>query len=205
MNEFEKLCKHIDNELHKIEEKGLNQGNLETAYKLVDMYKDMAKAEYYKLLIEDMDEGMEEYSGEYSGARGGQGGNRGNSNGGGRRGGGRGGYSGAYSGAGMEGMSGNRGEYGMESSYARGGRRQRRDSMGRYAGNYSGAYDGYQQAKDEYRMSKSGACKSNVLEMLGQYMEEIEEELTELSRNADCQEERQEIMKHLEKMRNMMS
>ena len=54
-------------------------------------------------------------------------------------------------------------------------------------------------------MSKSGACKSNVLDMLGQYMSEIEDELQEMSRNADCQEERQEIMKHLDKMRSMMA
>ena len=25
MNEFDKLCKHIDNELHKIEDKGLGE------------------------------------------------------------------------------------------------------------------------------------------------------------------------------------
>lgn len=207
MNEFEKLCKHIDNELHKIEEKGLNQGNLETAYKLVDMYKDMAKAEYYKMMVGGGMEEMGGFAGEYSGGySGGNGGGGGYSNGmSGRRGGGRGGYSGAYSGAGMGGMAGGRGEYDMESSYARRGGRQRRDSMGRYAGNYSGAYEGYQQAKDEYRMSKSGECKSNVLEMLGQYMEEIKEELSEMSRNADCQEERQEIMKYLDKMRNMIN
>lgn len=181
MNEFEKLCKHIDNELHKIEEKGLNQGNLETAYKLVDMYKDMAKAAYYKMLTEDGMGDMGGYAGAYNG-----------------------GYSGASTPPHMRGMM-DRGEYGMESSYARRGGRRSRDSMGRYTSNYSGAYDGYQRAKDEYRMSKSGACKSNVLDMLGQYMSEIEDELQEMSRNADCQEERQEIMKHLDKMRGMIN
>lgn len=182
MNEFDKLCKHIDNELHKIEEKGLNQGNLETAYKLVDMYKDMAKAAYYKMLTEDGIGDMGGYAGAYNG-----------------------GYSGASTPLHMRGMMTDREEYGMESSYARRGGRRSRDSMGRYTSNYSGAYDGYQRAKDEYRMSKSGACKSNVLDMLGQYMSEIEDELQEMSRNADCQEERQEIMKHLDKMRSMMA
>lgn len=188
MNEFDKLCKHIDNELHKIEEKGLNQGNLETAYKLIDMYKDMAKAEYYKMMTEqamgDMG-GMGGYAGMYSGY--------GN------------GYSGTSTPPHTRGMMPDREEYGMESSYSRRGGRRSRDSMGRYTSNYSGAYDSYQRAKDEYRMSKSGACKSNVLDMLGQYMDEIEGELQEMSRNADCQEERQEIMKHLDKMRGMLN
>ena len=179
MNEFEKLCQHIDNELHKIEEKGLNQSNLETAYKLIDMYKDMAEAEYYKMMA---DGGMDEM----------------------------GGYAGNYSGYGsssrpaLHNMMQDRGEYGMESSYARRGHRQSRDSMGRYKSNYSGAYDEYQRAKEQYRMNKSGACKSDVLDMLGQYMTEIEDDLKDMSRNADCQEERQEIMKHLDKMRNML-
>lgn len=184
MNEFEKLCKHIDNELHKIEDKGLNQGNIETAYKLIDMYKDMAEAEYYKAMSEGMMGDMGGYAGMYSG------------------------YGMGYSGAStprMRGMMPDNGEYNMESSYARRGGRRNRDSIGRYTGNYSGAYDGYQRAKENYRMDKSGACKSNVLDMLSQYMGEIEDELQEMSRNADCQEERQEIMKHLEKMRNMIS
>lgn len=179
MNEFEKLCQHIDNELHKIEDKGLNQSNLETAYKLIDMYKDMAEASYYKMMAEDPMDSM--------------GGHAGYGNG----------YSGANMPPHMRGMM-DRGEYGMESSYARRGRRGR-DSMGRYTSGYSGAYDGYQRAKESYRMDKSGACKSNVLDMLSQYMDEIEDELREMSRNADCTEERQEIMKHLEKMRNMMA
>lgn len=175
MNEFDKLCKHIDSELHKIEDKGLTPSNLDTAYKLVDMYKDMIKAEYYKMLTDNAKDG-------YSGA-----------------------YSGAYNPNYMPGMMPDRGEYGLESSYARRGRRQARDSMGRYTGGYSGAYDEYQRAKDEYRMNKSGACKSDVLDMLNQYMGEIEDNLAEMSRNADCTEERQEIMKHLDKMRSMLA
>ena len=36
-----KLMQNIREELDKIAEKGLNTGNLETAYKLIDMLKDM--------------------------------------------------------------------------------------------------------------------------------------------------------------------
>lgn len=42
---MEKLMQHICDELDKIAEKGLNQSNLETAYKLVDMYKDLKEVE----------------------------------------------------------------------------------------------------------------------------------------------------------------
>ena len=179
MNDFEKLCSHIDTELHKIEDKGLNQGNLDTAYKLIDMYKDMVKARYYKLLSEDMEEGMGGYNM---------------------------GHSGAYPRyVEPHRMVADRVGYAEESSYAR-GRGRKRDSMGRYMSRYSGAgYDEYQAAKNEYRHNKSSECKSNVIDMLEQYMGDIEEELTQMSRDADCQEERQTILKYLDKMRNMVT
>ena len=43
-----KLTQNIKDELDKIAEKGLNTGNLETAYKLIDMLKDMENVEYWK-------------------------------------------------------------------------------------------------------------------------------------------------------------
>ena len=56
-----KLMQNIKDELDKIAEKGLNTGNLETAYKLIDMLKDMEnveywkhKTEYYNAALEDM-------------------------------------------------------------------------------------------------------------------------------------------------------
>lgn len=53
---LEVICEEID----KIAEKGLTTGNLETAYKLIDMYKDLKTVE-----------GMEDYTDEeYSRARG---------------------------------------------------------------------------------------------------------------------------------------
>ena len=56
---MEKLMQHICDELDKIAEKGFNQGNLDTAYKLVDMYKDLKEAEA-------MDSGYSSAMGEYS-------------------------------------------------------------------------------------------------------------------------------------------
>ena len=43
MEKMQNLCKIIERELEKIAEKGLTTSNLETAYKLVDMYKDLKK------------------------------------------------------------------------------------------------------------------------------------------------------------------
>ena len=64
MNNMDKLCKIIEEELGKIAEKGLNTGNLETAYKLIDMYKDIknteywdTKGEYYMAVLDEMNGG----------------------------------------------------------------------------------------------------------------------------------------------------
>ncbi len=39
------MCDIIEDEISKIAEKGLTASNIETAYKLVDMYKDLKQAE----------------------------------------------------------------------------------------------------------------------------------------------------------------
>lgn len=51
MHDFHKLMEHISNEVEKIEERGLNTSNIETAYKLLSMYKNIKTIE-----------GMEGYS-----------------------------------------------------------------------------------------------------------------------------------------------
>ena len=57
---------NIKDELDKIAEKGLNTGNLETAYKLVDMLKDMENVEYWKHKTEYYNAVLEEMEGGYS-------------------------------------------------------------------------------------------------------------------------------------------
>ena len=49
MKTMEKFCSIVEEELGKIAEKGLNTGNLETAYKLIDMYKDLKNTEYWDI------------------------------------------------------------------------------------------------------------------------------------------------------------
>lgn len=40
-----RVCELVESELDKIADRGLTSGNIETAYKLVDMYKDLKEAE----------------------------------------------------------------------------------------------------------------------------------------------------------------
>ena len=62
-----KMMQNIHEELDKIAEKGLNTSNLETAYKLIDMWKDMENVEYWKCKEEYYNQVMDEMDGgEYS-------------------------------------------------------------------------------------------------------------------------------------------
>ena len=166
MRHYDKLLENIEQELDNIAEKGLSASNLEHAYKLIDMRKD---------LMEDAESGG--YSGEYS------------------------------------------------------GRRQHRDSMGRYARNsygddrYSGTYSGngysygghgnsfaaaaddqherYMNAKRSYRSNHSGDCKQRVIDSLEDYMEQFKQHMEELARDADCAEERDTINKYIRKIESV--
>ena len=43
--DFKRLCSNIERELSEISERGLNSNNLDSAYKLMTMYKDIKKVE----------------------------------------------------------------------------------------------------------------------------------------------------------------
>lgn len=47
------LLDKVERELEKIGEKGLTSSNLETAYKLIDIYKDIKEAKYYEKECQD--------------------------------------------------------------------------------------------------------------------------------------------------------
>ena len=66
MEKMKKLCELIESELSKIAEKGLTTSNLETAYKLVDMYKDIKNTEYWETKGEYYDTVLAEMQGGYS-------------------------------------------------------------------------------------------------------------------------------------------
>ena len=180
MRDMDRLLEKICEELDKIAEKGLNTGNLETAYKLIDMYKDLKNTEYWEVkeayYMEDMG-----ILGGYSEAR--------------RR-----DSRGRYSRADGR-MSP---DYDMDSSYR--GTRGKHYVRGHYSrANGPDAYDDYMNQKQSYRSGgKDEECKRRMLSALEEHMDMLTEELGDLAKDADCREERETMKRYIEKLRNMM-
>lgn len=59
---YDRMCSLVEDEVRKISEKGINSGNLETAYKLMDILKDIKQIEYWDIVEANMEQG---YSGGY--------------------------------------------------------------------------------------------------------------------------------------------
>lgn len=187
MRDMEKLCGLICEELDKIADKGLTTGNLETAYKLVDMYKDLKDAEYRTVKKEYYEQEMDMDG--YSEAR--------------KR-----DSMGRYSRADGRMTS----DYDRDSSYR--GRRSgehyvrghySRDGYSRDSGMdaYSGNYDRYMDSKASYRSSKSPECKQRLMDTLENYMDDFSRQMEEMLRDSDCQEERATIKRYLDKIKNI--
>lgn len=191
MEKMKKLCELIEQELGKIAEKGLTTSNLETAYKLVDMYKDLknteyweTKGEYYDTVLMEMQsrysEGSYSMMDDYSMRRGQKRDSRGR-----------------YSR--NDGMSYDNGQ-----SMARG-----RGSRGRnqysHDGGYSndGGYSMYMDAKQSYRANQSMDGKQKLMESLEDYMDDFTEKIEEMHRDADTPEERELIGKFMKKLQNI--
>lgn len=181
-----KLMQNIREELDKIAEKGLNTGNLETAYKLIDMLKDMENVEYWKCkegyynaVLDEMEGGYSQ-TGDYSERR-----NRDSM--------------GRYSRA--DGMMP---DYDRGSSYARRGEHYVRGHYSRTNGSGNDSYNEYMDSKQSYRNGKSEDCKRRMLAALEEHMDALTEELGEMSKDADCREERETISRYIDKLRKMM-
>ena len=193
MEKMKKLCELIESELSKIAEKGLTTSNLETAYKLVDMYKDIKNTEYWETKGEYYDTVLMEMQGGYSERD----------------------YAMMDDDYSMRGRKRDRmGRYSREDgmggqSYARG--RGGRDNRGRYSrdGGYSmndggySMYDRYMDAKQSYRSNQSMDGKQKLMESLEDYMDDFTEKIKEMARDADSQDERDLINKFLSKMQNI--
>ena len=191
MEKMKKLCELIESELSKIAEKGLTTSNLETAYKLVDMYKDIKNTEYWETKGEYYDTVLMEMQGGYSERD----------------------YSMMEDDYAMRGRKRDRmGRYSREDgmggqSYARGGRR---DNRGRYSreGGYSmdggySMYDRYMDAKQSYRSNQSMDGKQKLMESLEDYMDDFTEKIKEMHRDAETGEERELISKFMTKLQNI--
>lgn len=192
MDKMKKMCELIEMELGKIAEKGLTTSNLETAYKLIDMYKDLKNTEYWETKGEYYDTVLMEMQGGYS----------------------EGNYSMMEDDYSMRGRKRDRmGRYSRDDgmggqSYARGGRR---DNRGRYSreGGYSqndggySMYDRYMDAKQSYRSNQSMDGKQKLMESLEDYMDDFTEKIKEMSRDADSAEERELINKFMNKLQTI--
>lgn len=177
-------CARIEDELSKIADNGLTTGNLEMTYKLIDMYKDIKntqywdkKAEYYNAVLDEM----------------------------------RGGYNDDYSERGrkrdsMGRYSSNDGrmmpDYDRGSSYARRGEHYVRGHYSRSDGR--DAYDDYMTQKQSYRSGKSEDCKRKMLAALEEHLDELTTEMSDMSKDAECREERDLVKRYVEKLRDML-
>lgn len=191
MDKMKKMCELIEMELGKIAEKGLTTSNLETAYKLIDMYKDLKNTEYWETKGEYYDTVLMEMQGGYSERD----------------------YA-MMDDYAMRGRKRDRmGRYSREDgmggqSYARGGRR---DNRGRYSreGGYSmndggySMYDRYMDAKQSYRSNQSMDGKQKLMESLEDYMDDFTEKIKEMHRDAETGEERELISKFMTKLQNI--
>ena len=189
MEKMEKLCKIIEQELDKIAEKGLTTSNLETAYKLIDMYKDLKNTEYWEQKGEYYEYVLAEMQGGYS----------------------EGGYAMMDDEYSLRNRKRDRmGRYSREDgmmrdgqSMARGGRR---DNRGRgYSMNDGGysMYDRYMDSKQSYRANQSMDGKQRLMDSLEEYMDDFTEKIKEMHRDADTPEEREMISKFMSKLQNI--
>ena len=194
MRDMERLCEIIEEELGKIADKGLNTGNLETAYKLIDMYKDMkntkywdTKAEYYMAVLGEM-----------------QGGNSYN-------------YSMAMDedGHSMRRHRDSMGRYAREDGYDLGNsyggnsyNYDRNNSMRGRGYSMNGGDEDYQRYMDSKRSYRSGDkssdCKQRMLDALERHLEKLTAEVGEISRDSDCIEEREQVTRFIDKLKRMM-
>ena len=184
MEKMQKLCKIIEQELGKIAEKGLTTSNLETAYKLVDMYKDIKNTEYWETKGEYYDTVLMEMQGGYS----------------------EGNYSMMEDDYSMRGRKRDRmGRYSREDgmggqSYARGrgGRGSGYSRDGGYSQN--DGYSMYMDAKQSYRNNQSMDGKQRLMDSLEDYMDDFTEKIKEMARDSDFPEEKEMINKFIGKL-----
>lgn len=187
MRDIKDLCTRIEDELSKIADNGLTTGNLDMAYKLIDMYKDIKntqywdkKVEYYNTVLDEMRSG---YGERYS-----ERGRKHDSMGRYSRSDGRMMYPDYERGS----------SYGDESHDYGAGRGHYSRSDGR------DTYSDYMAQKQSYRSGKSEDCKRKMLAALEEHLDELTTEMSDMSKDAECREERDLVKRYVEKLRNML-
>lgn len=175
-----KLRENAEKELKAIEEKGLTSSNLDNAYKLVEIMKGVDKIEIMEqggYSQEGYSRDMEDYSREGGNSRE------------------RGGYSreGGYS-----------NDYDNGNSYRRG--RNQRNGQYMHRSNYSRLsgedtdMDRYRESKREYSNSRDDGAKNKMLDALEDFMSGVCGMMKQLTKDADCREEREVIQNWCKKI-----
>ena len=173
MEKMRKLCEVVEQELHKIAEKGLTTSNLDTAYKLIDMYKDLKNTDYWETKGEYYDHVLNEM---------------------------RGGYSHDMEDYSMRGRKRDRmGRYSRDDGMMYDDMMRGRG----YSHNDGMMHDRYMNAKMSYRADKSHDSKQRLMDSLEDYMDEFTNKIKEMSRDADTAEERELINKFMVKLQNI--
>lgn len=176
MRDIKDLLSKIEDEIGLIADKGLNSGNLDVAYKLIDMYKDVKNTEYWDKKGEYYATVLDEMRGGYSERRDSMG---------------------RYASTDRIPM-----DYDRDSSYARRGEHYVRGHYSRDAG--TDAYSDYMTQKQSYRMDKSEDCKRRMLAALEEHLDRLTEEIGDMAKDAECREERETVKKYVERLRNML-
>lgn len=191
--EKERLCERLEMEVGKIldkyEKSEMTTNALDSLFKIIDIMKDIdnmkywdVKCEYYNAILDEMQ------GGGYS--------ERGYSR--------DGGYSERRDSQGRYSRNdGRMPDYDRGSSYANRGQHYVRGHYSRADGR--DPYDDYMTDKQSYRSGgKSEDCKKRMLNALEEHMEMLTQELGDMSKDADCREEREMISRYIDKLRNMM-
>ena len=87
-------------------------------------------------------------------------------------------------------------------SYARRGEHYVRGHYSRSDGR--DAYDDYMTQKQSYRSGKSEDCKRKMLAALEEHLDELTTEMSDMSKDAECREERDLVKRYVEKLRDML-
>lgn len=93
-------------------------------------------------------------------------------------------------------------DYDRDSSYARRGEHYVRGHYSRSDGR--DAYDDYMTQKQSYRSGKSEDCKRKMLAALEEHLDELTTEMSDMSKDAECREERDLVKRYVEKLRDML-
>lgn len=174
----------VCNELDKIADKGLTAGNLEHAFKLVDMYKDLMETEYW-------DVKKDYYRSEQGYSRTNHGGGHYQQEQ----------YHDGYS---ERRRRDSMGRYSRNDSSYDGG-----NSYGDYSrnNNYSQRnhenYERYMDSKQSYRASQNSDCKQRLMTTLDEYMDSFTKQMEDMLKDSDCREEKETITRYLKKLQQI--